>query len=75
MWSDENFDLAAVCLDEVDQEGARLDPAVLAVVKQSLVDLAALPLALREVCPSQYDGVHPEQYPPPAGVVMRKVRP
>jgi hypothetical protein len=76
VWGDENFDLAEACLQECDTAAAVGDesPAQLAIVRQSLRDLAALPLAVRDVVPSTYDGEHPEQYPPPDGVIMVKVR-
>jgi hypothetical protein len=76
VWSDENFDLAEVCLKDFDAQAALLDYGAeqMAIVKQSLVALAALPQEVYDVCPSGYDGEHPAQYPPVGSVKMVKVR-
>ncbi|GAH65571.1 unnamed protein product, partial [marine sediment metagenome] len=41
----------------------------LAVVRWSLEKLAELPLEQREIEPEDYDGFHPERYPPTVEVV------
>jgi hypothetical protein len=76
VWSDENFDLAEACLQECDTAAALGDdsPEQMAIVRQSLQALAALPRETWDVCPAAYDGEHPEQYPPPAGIAMVQVR-
>jgi hypothetical protein len=75
VWADENWDSAEWCLAECDKTGAHWDhfpPAVLEIIRQSLRELRALPEDQREVEPEDYDGEHPERYPPPAGVEMVK---
>jgi hypothetical protein len=40
------------------------------IVRESLVELAALPERVYDVEPEDYDDEHPELYPPAEGVVM-----
>jgi len=73
VWSDENWDCAKLCLKECDKKQWRKWPTdVLEIVRQSLRDLIALPAEVREPCPSNYEGEHPQNYPPPPGVEMVK---
>lgn len=73
VWEDENFDLAASCLETFDQYRGDYSDAELAVVRASLEQLAALPESAWNVEPDDYDGAHPENYPPAEGVEMVSV--
>jgi hypothetical protein len=73
VWSDENFDSTQWCLDNFDKYSDHLDAEEAAIVRRSLEQLAALPESVVFVCPADYDGEHPEHYPPPAGVEMVKI--
>ena len=76
VWSEENFDFAERCLESFDADRDKwgwsdeYSESELAIVKRSLQELAALPLAVRCVEPEDYDGEHPELFPPPEGVEM-----
>ena len=70
VWEDENFAAAEACLASFAQCQWDYTEQALAIVRTSLLSLAALPFAVREVCPTDYDGEHPEQFPPPAGSMM-----
>jgi len=74
VWADENFDTASIdgCLERCAAGDARFTPAELAVVRHSLERLRELPEAVRCPAPADYDGVHPENYPPPARMEMVK---
>lgn len=74
VWADENFGHAQSCLDIFDQCRWLDDYSneVWAIVRRSLEELAALPDEAWDVEPEDYDGEHPENYPPAAGVVMVK---
>ena len=72
VWEDENFDSAEWCLEHFDEYEGDYTVAHLAIVKQSLVDLARLPLDVRCVEPEDYDEEHPELFPPPIGIGMVK---
>jgi len=72
VWSDENFDCAERMLEEFDSCKSELCSSDLAIVRQSLVELAAIPMDVRCPEPEDYDGEHPELYPPKEGVVMVK---
>jgi hypothetical protein len=73
VWSDENFDSAEWCLKHFNDLDYDYGPVELAVVRESLEELSALPREVWDVEPRGYDGVHPENCPPPPGVVMVKV--
>ena len=71
VWEDENWDCAEGCLKDCDDpQWSGWVPGVLDVVRRSLRELDALPEAARDVEPADYDGLHPEDYPPPGGVEM-----
>ena len=72
VWDDENFERHNVqwCLDHFDEYKGDHGETELAAVRQSLLDLLALPDREREACPADYDEEHPEKYPPLEGVVM-----
>lgn len=64
VWDDENFDLAQGCLDDFEKYGAGFSERELAIVRRSLEELASLPMEERDIWPDDYDGIHPENYPP-----------
>ena len=70
VWDDENWHSAEMCLKEFDKYTDDLREDEKSIVRQSLIELAAIPLAERDVEPEDYDDEHPELYPPPEGVVM-----
>ena len=74
VWEDENFELAESCLEDFDEFENYCDYSdyELSIVRQSLEELAKLPVHVRCVEPEDYDGKHPELYPPPDGVEMIK---
>lgn len=72
VWEDENFDLAESCLKDFEEWKGDYSEKDLAIVRQSLMELAKLPLNVRCVCPDDYDDEHPELFSPPKGVEMVK---
>ncbi len=72
VWEDENFDLAEACIETFDRWSDHLNEHEREVVMQSLVELAALSLEVREIVPADYDGRNPQNYPPPEGVEVVK---
>lgn len=72
VWADENFDSAQWCLDHFDEYRDNHGETELAAVKQSLLDLLQVPPNQRNPCPPDYDGSHPENYPPIPGVEMAR---
>lgn len=64
VWEDENFGSAEWCLEHFDEYSEGHSDAYLEIVRESLEKLAALPLEVRCVEPADYDGEHPELYPP-----------
>lgn len=70
VWEDENWDSAEWCIQHFDEYADDLNQHEREVVMQSLLELNALPESVRDVCPEDYDGEHPELYPPPLGVEM-----
>ena len=73
VWDDENFGSAEWCLEHFDEYKRDYSIDDLIIVRRSLEELARLPLDVRCVAPEEYDGRHPELYPPPIGVKMVKV--
>ena len=78
VWNEENWDDDSVqfCIDACDNVAyADIEPAVLAIVRASLVDLKSVPVVFR-VEPDGYenDDDHPERYPPPANWHMMQRR-
>lgn len=71
VWEDENWDSADWCLENFEKYavGCGYSDEELAVVRWSLEELAKLPLEQREIEPDDYDGFHPERYPPAVEVV------
>jgi len=77
VWSDENFDDGSIkfCMDQVTKHRRDFDnysDDELAVVRESLLQLSAIPEAIRDYCPDDYDDEHPENFPPT--IEMVKVR-
>jgi hypothetical protein len=75
VWDDENFDRGCVqaCLD--DFERWKRDDCTdeqNEAVRQSLLDMLALPDDQREVEPDDYDGEHPDNFPPTCEVVKKR---
>lgn len=68
VWADENFDRGSIqwCLDHWDEY--RRDDGCDAI-RQSLVELLAIPDEIRDPRPPEYDGEHPERFPPPGPMV------
>ena len=64
VWEDENFNHAQWCLDHFNEHESDYSEATLAVVRWSLEQLLALPAEFKTE-PADYDGQHPENYPPP----------
>ena len=75
VWEDENFDTAAIasCLASFEQCQWDYTETELAIIRTSLLAMAALPSAVRDMCPDDYDGEHPEQFPPPVGGMMVRI--
>ena len=74
VWADENWDSAEWCLKECDSTSfGDWNTATLEIVRRSLRELAELPEDIRESQPAEYDGEHPEKYPPRDGLEMVKV--
>lgn len=74
VWGDENWDSAQWCLDEFESWEMywmedRFSDSDREAVRQSLVELVALPDELKQE-PVDYDGEHPENFPPPSHWVM-----
>lgn len=63
VWEDENFDLAQLCLDHFDEHSGTHSEEDLAIVRRSLEQLRDVPNECL-VAPEDYDGKHPENYPP-----------
>lgn len=73
VWDDENFEREHVqwCLDHFDEYRGDHEEAELAAVRQSLMDLLALADDVLAPEPEDYDGEHPEQFPPKVEMVRR----
>jgi len=73
VWADENFHSAEWCLEHFEDHTGDRGEADLAIVRQSLEELAKLPLDVRCVEPEDYDEEHPENFPPLAGIEMVRI--
>lgn len=72
VWSDENFDDVRWNIKECDSSSYKdWRPGVIDIVRRSLQELDNLPQEIRNP-PSEYDGEHPENYPPHEGMEMVK---
>lgn len=68
VWSDENFGDAPVdfCLLECDKYADEMSEDDLRILRESLEALKRIDILFRTP-PSDYDGKHPENFPPPQG--------
>lgn len=72
VWSDENFGDSSIesCIRDCDSPPGylleRFSPEDISRVRQSLVELLAVPVEVRLCEPDDYDGNHPENFPPRA---------
>lgn len=73
VWDDENWDHAGWCLAHFEKYKGDYTDEELLIVRRSLEELAALPVENWDVVPDDYDGEHPEQFPPPPNVKMVQV--
>lgn len=72
VWEDENFDSAQWCLDNFDEYTSDYTKEEMDVVRESLVQLAALPDSLKHPPPGfEDDDENPDKYPPPWKGVKR----
>lgn len=69
VWGDENWDHVDYCLEHFEEGNTDYPKEDLDVVRWSLEELNKIPLEVRECCPEDYDGEHPEMYPPTVEVV------
>lgn len=73
VWEEEKFDYAEWCLEDFGKCRGHYTDAELAIVKWSLEELIKLSLAERDIVPEDYDGIHPENYPPSVGVEVENL--
>lgn len=71
VWDDENWDSVEWCLKHFDEYADDLTEHEKHVVRWSLEELAKIPMNTRCVEPDDYDGEHPENYPPSVETVRR----
>ena len=66
VWEDENFedDSIKFCLDNFEKYKGDYSNEELVVVRWSLEELLKIPFNIRCPEPEDYDGEHPELYPP-----------
>ena len=69
VWEDENFECAEVCLEDFDKYKGDINDNDLEIVRKSLEELAKIPIVERDIKPDDYDGLHPELYPPTVEMV------
>lgn len=74
VWSDENFDTKTIqsCIESPECRSEYVNDEQAAAVVDSLKELLLIPEEIRCCEPDDYDGENPENYPPPAGLVMVK---
>jgi len=73
VWGDENFDTETI-LGEIARAPNHADYVSaedISVIVQSLNELLAVPEEVRCCEPEDYDGEHPDMYPPPWGNFRR----
>ena len=75
VWSDENFDDESIrwCLQNFTKHEA-YDLMDQQVVKRSLKELLKIPEKVRCLCPKDYNGENPENYPPTGEVEIIKIK-
>lgn len=66
VWADENFETHSInwCLEHFNDYDGELTSEELAVSRWSLEELLKIPEDIRCPEPEDYDGEHPELYPP-----------
>lgn len=70
VWEDENFGSASWCIEDFNDYRGDYSQAQLDVVLQSLKELVDLPRHAWDVEPKDYDGEHPENFPPTVEMVF-----
>ncbi|RPI88732.1 MAG: hypothetical protein EHM41_00215 [Chloroflexi bacterium] len=71
VWEDENWDCAEDCLKDFDQyTNTNHTNEEWEIVRDSLKELIQISIEIRDPEPEEYDGEHPEQYPPAPGIEM-----
>lgn len=71
VWSDENFEDDSIdwCIRYGESgEAVDLNQHDLAIHLSALRELRQVPEEIRDCCPEDYDGEHPENYPPPVAI-------
>lgn len=70
VWEDENFDDDSIrwCLEKAENHSDYSDEVVESVRESLRRLLLEIPEHIRCCCPDEYDGNHPENFPPPAGI-------
>lgn len=70
VWEDENFEDEHVlwCINQAPNHNKDISDEQVESVRESLRRLLEIPEHIRCCCPEDYDGEHPENYPPPAGI-------
>lgn len=74
VWDDENWGCVDWCLEHFNEYRGQWTDEQLEVVRWSLLELQKLPKHVLDPEPDDYDGEHPENYPPPIDVVMEDKR-
>lgn len=76
VWEDENFETGIIqsCIDSAEEHRQDLTDEELNSVIGSLRELLLVPEAIRCCKPKGYNGLRPEDFPPPAGLVMVRER-
>lgn len=74
VWSDENFSNETLAWVLKQNDSGRYPDRENAIVRRSLEDLLKIPESVRDCEPSEYDGRHPENFPPPIGIEMARKR-
>lgn len=74
VWEDENWDCVEDCLRRFDEwKNTKYTKEQNEIVRWSLEELSKIPLEIRDPCPDDYDGKHPENFPPPDSITMVKI--
>ena len=75
VWEDENWETHHInwCLEHFDEYKGENSKEELRVVKWSLEELLKVPEEERCIEPEDYDGNHPQNFPPPKEIEMVKV--
>jgi len=68
VWEDENWQCAQWCIDHFDEYSEDLSDYEKSVVMWSLQELLKLPERVLDAEPDEYDGEHPDNFPPPSDI-------